>query len=265
MEQVSVVLPLYTAALAPDEWAAIDQCCAVLGRYPLTIVAPHSLDLGFVMQRYPQLLVERFDDAYFRSVADYNRLMLSVEFYARFVSRYEFVLIHQTDAYVFRDALADWCEAGYDYVGAPWTPASNRYESRRGRALLALKRLFYRATGRFSNKLLLYRVGNGGLSLRRVALFLEICQDNRAAIDAYLASHGTEFNEDVFFSYEMNRGRQRVRVPGYREALGFAFETNPALALAQNGNTLPFGCHAWNKEPFALFWRGYISVQGARE
>jgi hypothetical protein len=91
MEQVSVVLPLCTAAPGPDEWAAIDQCCAVLARHPLTIVAPHSLDLGTITRRYPQLLVERFDDAYFRSVADYNRLMLSVEFYARF-QRYEFVL-----------------------------------------------------------------------------------------------------------------------------------------------------------------------------
>lgn len=257
-EQVSVVLPLYTAALAADEWASIDQCCAVLGHYPLTVVAPHSLDLTFITQRYPQLLVERFDDAYFRSVADYNRLMLSVEFYARF-ERYEFVLIHQTDAYVFRDALADWCRAGYDYVGAPWTPASNKYESRAGRALLGIKRAYYRATSRFSNKLLLYRVGNGGLSLRRVARFLAICQDNRPGIDAYLAGRGTQFNEDVFFSYEMNRGGRRMRVPGYREALGFAFETNPALAMAHNDNALPFGCHAWNKEPFATFWRAHIS------
>lgn len=257
MEQVSVALPLYTAALAPDEWAAIDQCCAVLGGYPITIVAPHALDLAFITQRYPQLLVERFDDAYFRSVADYNRLMLSVEFYARF-QRYQFVLIHQTDAWVFRDALADWCQAGYDYVGAPWTPASSRYESRAGRARLALKCWYYRATRRFSNKLLLYRVGNGGLSLRRVALFLTICQHNRPAIDAYLARRGTEFNEDVFFSYEMNRGRQQVRVPSYRDALGFAFETNPALALAQSGNVLPFGCHGWNREPFAGFWKGHI-------
>ena len=257
MQQVSVVLPLYTSALAPEEWISIDQCCAVLGRYPLTVVAPHALDLAFITQRYPQVLVERFDDAYFRSVADYNRLMLSIEFFARF-ERYEFVLIHQTDAYVFSDKLADWCEAGYDYVGAPWTPASSRYESRAGRALLALKCCYYRATGRFSNKLLLYQVGNGGLSLRRVALFLDICKHNRAGIDAYLAKSGTEFNEDVFYSYEMNRGRQRVRVPGYSEAIGFAFETNPALALVHNGNQLPFGCHGWNKAPFAAFWRGHI-------
>ena len=156
---------------------------------------------------------------------------------------------------------ADWCP-GYDYAGAPWTPASSRYEPRTGRVQLLLKRLYYRATNRFSNKLLLYRVGNGGLSLRRVALFLAICQDNRPGIDAYLASGGTEFNKDVFFSYEMNRGRRRVRVPGYREALGFAFETNPALALAHNGNALPYGCHARNKEPFAQFWRGHIRFQG---
>ena len=95
-----MVLPLYTAALAPDEWAAIEQCCTVLERYPITI----ALDLALITQRYPKLLIERFEDAYFRSVADYNRLMLSVEFYARFYSRYQFVLTHQTDVWVFRDA-----------------------------------------------------------------------------------------------------------------------------------------------------------------
>ena len=54
---------------------------------------------------------------------------------------------------------------------------------------------------------------------------------NRLGIDAYLAQRGTEFDEDVFYSYELSRCRRRVRVPGYRVAIGFAFETNPALAL----------------------------------
>lgn len=49
----------------------------------------------------------------------YNRLMLSEDLYSAF-SNYEYILICQSDAYIFRDELKEWCEAGYDYVGAPW-------------------------------------------------------------------------------------------------------------------------------------------------
>lgn len=45
--------------------------------------------------------------------------MLSAEFYERFLA-WDYILLCQTDAFVFRDELADWCARGYDYIGAPW-------------------------------------------------------------------------------------------------------------------------------------------------
>lgn len=44
--------------------------------------------------------------------------MLSAEFYDRFAA-YEYVLIYQLDAFVFADRLAEFCQMGYDYIGAP--------------------------------------------------------------------------------------------------------------------------------------------------
>jgi hypothetical protein len=44
---------------------------------------------------------------------------LSEEFYQAFTD-FEFMLIYQLDAFVFRDELADWCRSGYEYIGAPW-------------------------------------------------------------------------------------------------------------------------------------------------
>lgn len=45
--------------------------------------------------------------------------MLTKEFYLRF-RQWEYLLIYQLDAYVFQDELMDWCNKGYDYIGAPF-------------------------------------------------------------------------------------------------------------------------------------------------
>ena len=52
-------------------------------------------------------------------IAGYNRMMLSAGFYELFRD-YEYLLICHTDAWIFRDELADWCRRGYDCVAAPW-------------------------------------------------------------------------------------------------------------------------------------------------
>lgn len=47
--------------------------------------------------------------------------MLEADFYRRF-GKYKYMLIYQLDAFVFSDKLLDFCEMGYDYIGAPVYP-----------------------------------------------------------------------------------------------------------------------------------------------
>lgn len=52
-------------------------------------------------------------------IAGYNRMMLSAGFYSCSAIT-NISLICHTDAWIFRDELADWCRRGYDCVAAPW-------------------------------------------------------------------------------------------------------------------------------------------------
>lgn len=85
-----------------------------------------------------------FHENYFKSIDGYNKLMLSPSFYKAF-SNYEYILIYQLDAWVFKDELQHWCNQKYDYIGAP----------------------IYQ-----NNKLI--GIGNGGFSLRKVDYCLKV-------------------------------------------------------------------------------------------
>lgn len=86
-------------------------------------------------------------------------MLLDPKFYARFAD-YEFMLIYQTDAYVFRHELQTWCDKGFDYVGAPWTENSNEW----------FQDLIGKKGGSKIGSTIFYpTAGNGGFSLRSVA------------------------------------------------------------------------------------------------
>ena len=108
----NIVIPIYRTALTDDERIALERCFSVLKSYPITFVSPEGLDLTPVTDLFPTARVERFDPAFFAGRDGYNHLMLSAEFYERFLA-WDYILLCQTDAFVFRDELADWC-ARYD-------------------------------------------------------------------------------------------------------------------------------------------------------
>lgn len=86
-----------------------------------------------------------FPDTYFKGIAGYNRLMMSPEFYETF-AQWEYILIYQTDAWVFSDRLSEWCSKGYDYIGAPWIPKP-KYRKLYYRIFNFLKRVFCYISG----------------------------------------------------------------------------------------------------------------------
>jgi len=260
---VCVVIPVHRNPLTQAERAALERCLSVLHRYPIAIVAPEGLDTGALLRRYPQLRQETFADEYFVSAYSYNKLMLSDEFYARFAA-YEYILVHQLDAFVFSDQLHDWCMGGYDYIGAPWIwssrPPTLPYRLYMG-ALRKLCRLIGRPNpadlppDKFFQRQLCYAAGNGGLSLRRVARMREVLARFHERAEVYRTGKPAAWaerpsgrlGEDVFFCVEANRYRRHVKTPGFEVAARFAWEMNPAIAARISGGALPFGCHGWDK------------------
>lgn len=122
-KQVAVIVPMYKETLTDNELISFKQCLQVLKNYPIIIVKPNSLSLQNLPISTDLLEVINFDNKYFRSVKGYNELMLSSVFYQTFIN-YEYILIYQLDAYVFKDELAQWCQKGYDYIGASWLSES---------------------------------------------------------------------------------------------------------------------------------------------
>lgn len=251
-----VVVPLYTAALGADDLLSLRRTVRMLGRHPLAIACPEGLDLTPLAPIFGGTLprLERFEAGYFAGVEGYNRLMLSPGFYRRFAD-FEQLLVCQTDAYVFADRLDDWAARGHDYIGAPWIA------SPRNAWNIGLQRLtnVFRPVGKRDEHY--FRVGNGGFSLRRVALMLRITEEQRDDIAQRLAHPGPDLLhvEDKYFSLVAPQRYPQMRIPDYREAVGFCIDRRPKLALQINGGQLPFACHGFNKRNVREFWQPLIA------
>jgi hypothetical protein len=261
MKQVAVVVPFYKDHLTKLEKISLIQGFQILGAYSFIAIKPAGLDLSFLNEYARFTEIKSFDDTYFKDINGYNRLMMSKSFYEAFLG-YEYILIYQLDAFVFSDQLKYWCEQGYDYIGAPWLYP---VESILHNMLFTLKGYLFRrfnikSNGNPKKKQFYNVVGNGGFSLRRVQKFFELSIRFKWLADQYIARQKKEFNEDVFWSIAVNRRKKHLKIPGYRIAIKFAYETDPYLAYSINQNALPFGCHAWDKQ--IDFWREEFRSRG---
>lgn len=255
-KDIVVVIPVYRITLSDDEHLSLAQCVAVLSDYQIAIIKPESLDINIITSKYAQLKVESFPDECFAGLRGYNKLVLSDAFYHRF-ARYQYMLIYQLDAYVFKDELLFWAEKGYDYIGAPWIPPKHSHLTITGRIkLVAIYTLFtiFNDERRKLKKYCNYQVGNGGFSLRKVSKMIEITRFYKCKIDEYMSDDKPFYPEDVFLLLELNSRNYHLKKPKFKEALKFSIEENPLWGYNYNHNVLPFGCHDWNHESYASFW-----------
>lgn len=230
MHMVTIVVPVYKKALENQELISYRQLLKVLGTFEIIVVAPEGLQLPKEI-RGDKLRIEYFPKDFFKSVDTYSRLMLSTDFYKRFI-KYQFILIYQLDAFVFKDELAYFCGLDCDYIGAPWISGFCEYTNLKRKVLY---------------------VGNGGFSLRRVEACIDALQCNGKLLDQYRGR-----NEDVFFSACDGRN---FRTASVETALAFSFEREVRTCFEVNHRLLPFGCHAWERYDLK-FWKKYIMEFG---
>ena len=236
MQQVAVIIPLYKSTFTANEERSLRQAKSIFSAYPIIFVCPDTLPLANYLKIIPDAEIKRFPDNFFQNVEGYSRLLLSPDFYKTFL-RFEYILIYQTDAYVFKDELTEWCNKGYDYVGAPWI---ERPPLAKGKPKVDIQDWF------------IGRVGNGGFSLRKVKSHYNNTRFFRPIL------RFMEKNEDMFwglFLYWLNPFFKRPKWP---EALHFAFEMNPRKAFELTNQQLPFGVHAWEKYD-KEFWKEWVT------
>ena len=251
-----VMVPLYTSHLSTDAALSLARSVRVLGHHPFAIVCPLGLDLSpldsLLAPAKPRL--ERFDASYFDGIAGYNRLMLSKALYERFAD-YDYLLVCQTDAYVFHDALDHWCVKAYDYIGAPWIATNRTWLNG---TLFDLNNLFRK---RKKSDEYFFKVGNGGFSLRRLAMMRRIVSELRDDIDWHAANpdYRDRHIEDRYMSIVAPAHIPEMRIPDYREAVAFCIDRRPRLAMRMNAGQLPFACHGFDKHHVRAFWQPILS------
>jgi len=246
--KVAIVIPVYKKELSENEEFSLNQCIKILGDYDIIFACPKGLNPRY---QKSNIKAEEFATDYFNNIQGYNRLMLESHFYERFL-KYDYILLHQLDAFVFRDDLTSWCNKGYDYIGAPWI-ATNSVISK----LLTP----FNSKSLKRRKPIFYKVGNGGFSLRKTKSFFEISKKLKDDIRIQLTEKKDEIYaiEDVYWSLKVPMIFSDFSIPNYKEALKFAMDRKPALSLKLNNNQLPFGCHGFDKPKVSLFWKPIIA------
>lgn len=255
---VDIIIPIYKETPNAFDVIAIDRVFQVLNEFSINFVHPTGLNTE-AYRTFGKADFIDFDPNYFKGIYGYNLLMLSKEFYERFSKKY--ILIYQTDAFVFKNDLDKWLSEDYDYIGAPWLGRFERNPLMKKMWDFGLynvrKLLNYKGIGKFQkNKSLLYnQVGNGGFSLRKREKFIEIINKIPEVIQIYLQPEisGNYFAEDVFYSIEPERHGISFTKPDYRQACAFSIENKPEKAKKIIENKLPFGCHRWTQQKD--FWR----------
>jgi len=262
-EQVVIIIPFYKDEIDYNSRFSLNQCFNILGTNKIIAIKPITLDISKIVDKYPFNEVVSFNDEYFKSIAGYNALMLSQEFYKSFL-QYEYLLIHQLDVFVFSDQLQFWCGQNYDYIGAPWLYPTSAGVTINNISIYIKSHLYRRYNvlrdGLPNAKQFHNQVGNGGFSLRKVEKFYNLLAKHRKLADYYLNRPELEFNEDIFWSIEINRRTTEIKRPNYKEAIKFAIETEPEIAITLNNDELPFGCHGWDKN--LKFWVGILQKYG---
>lgn len=283
---VAVVIPVYKEKLNNFEIISLRQLIKILGKYTIYIVAPKQINLD----EYEKYFITNskfktifFDKKYFTNRKTYSNLLVSKHFYSQFIN-YKYILIYQLDAFVFRDELTEWCEKGYDYIGAPW----------------------FEGYSSATQKSKFIGVGNGGFSLRNVKSSLRYINEHKLIeisnnLEHYNLKGFVRYSYTKFLLPLINKKPAKqiaefyghedhlwctitpeaikihnkktfpsalilklfikgIKIADKNKAIEFAFEYLPKYLYDMNNKQLPFGCHAWQNN--LDFWRPFFKDLG---
>lgn len=275
--QICITIPIYKETLNDFEVQSVRQCIEVLSGYTIYFVCANNLNKKFYKEKFKEIKqYVSFDAKYFQDLKGYNELMLNYIYYSAF-SNYKYMLLYQTDSYVFKDELLNWANKGYDYIGGL---------------------LFEGFHGNPDEGAKLWCAGNGGFSLRNISAIVKVLKSkkklkNKKELEqerkrlvatkgikrlkyfilfslkrlGYKNSVGFyaknfDNNEDVFL-INLSLRFNLITMPIVEEALNFAWDRRPDYMYGKLGE-LPFGCHAWNREDMPYegnknFWTKFIN------
>ena len=224
-KDVCIVIPIYkdnfNNPLLYDEVESIYHTIKLMNKYDIYFLCHPDLNISFYKRFEANNVYFKFFN--YKTRWDYSNMCLNYEFYKMF-SDYKYMLICQTDAYIFKDELIEWCNKGYDYIGA----------------LALFSEIKPKWIGVFGDENIgdihsyKYPVLNGGFSLRNIQSMYDFCFKNK---DKFKTE---TFNEDcVICWYHWNE----LNMPPLEDAIKFSAENQTYAYYPKFYNKLPFGCH----------------------
>ena len=259
--KIAIVIPIYKkkSDLSVEEKSLITQLKKVFEKRQIILIVPNSIECDWIDN--DNFSIISFKDYYFTDKNSYSELLCSFFFYNCFKD-FDYIQIVQTDCWVFEDKLDFFTNLGFDYIGAPWMVGGFEGEPQ--------------------NKL--WKVGNGGFSLRKVKTFssilrqisctgkglLPVFKNRHRGLVKLLKNAGLRNNlrhylkktpgEDIFWCIYVPHVFSNVefRIADLNTASHYSFEVYPEYLYEKITHLkLPMGCHNWmNNNPD--FWKNYI-------
>jgi hypothetical protein len=277
--QICIVIPIYKEILNDFEIQSVEQCIEILSDYSIHFVCAKELKVDFYKAKFPEIYnFIFFEEKYFKDLKGFNRLMLSGSFYSGF-KKYSYMLIYQTDCFVFRDELLTWSNKGYDYIGGVWfddfignpyLDAKVWYAGNGGLSLRKIKSMMQLLSSKkplksfrqlIAEKRKLYNIGK--INFLKEIIFLPLnLLGFRNNYNYQAKMHNT--NEDVYF-VEASLKYKGLKIPKVEDAISFSWDRCPKFLFDYVGH-LPFACHAWFREDFPYegnrnFWSKQIKIK----
>lgn len=258
MNSVKIVIPIYKTDLNESEQMSLSRSLKILNTHQFVVACPDGLNLNPLNKYFENVKWEeqRFPAHFFKGIDGYNQLMLSEIFYEAF-SDVDYILICQTDVFVFRDELNLWCDKNYDYIGAPWIGSKRNFWNK---LMLRIRNLLNK---RKKSSHHFFKVGNGGFSLRKVGMMQRIVKELKTEIQFFQRNPDEKhfYQEDIFISIFAQSKFSEMKIPGFEEALGFCMDRKPHMAFKLNDNNLPFACHGFDKPKVRKFWQPILQKE----
>jgi len=245
MKKYAIVIPIYKESITKNELLSLNQLVKVCYNDDMFFVCPQELELSNYKTE-KKINKKEFDKSYFESIYSYSKLCTSYELYDAF-SDYEYILIYQLDAWIFKNDILNWCNTGYDYVGGPIFSPDSYWPD-------------------IMNNSRVPQVGNGGLSLRKVETMKTIFDRNGEVFNSLpekiVEYINNGYPEDITICNIINK-YYFINIASYRKALKFSWDFNCDYAYKLSGNNIPMAAH----RVFAnkIFWKNFIPELNTEE
>lgn len=217
-----IVVPIYKETPDILDQYSLRQLDKVINNHDIVIATHDNINQDSYKELFKKnqenLSFEIFDENYFKSIKDYSQLLLTYEFYDRF-SNYEYMLIYQTDCWIFKDDIDEFCDMGFDYIGAPILSVLSNWPS--------LTKLHMK-----------YAIGNGGLSLRKISKMKSL-MDRNNYVYKQLSDKWADVQYEDMFICEYMTNYAYISFPELDVALKFSTEFLKPMQLG----LIPMGVH----------------------